>query len=79
MWRRVGLRRLLRTTGLRRWLWLACLAGLLLSPTARAGDSAVLLAATPLVLKDGRVARVTVHTIPFPIGKDLPDEAAQGR
>lgn len=37
------------------------------------------LAPTPLVLKDGRVARVSVHVIPFPIGRDRPDEAMQAQ
>lgn len=37
----------------------------------------VLLPPTPLVLKDGRIAQVTVHTIRFPLGKDQPDEAEQ--
>lgn len=37
------------------------------------------LAPTPLVLKDGRVARVSVHVIPFPIGRDRPDETMQAQ
>lgn len=37
----------------------------------------LLLPPTPLVLKDGRIAQVTVHTIRFPLGKDQPDEAEQ--
>lgn len=43
-----------------------------------AADSVALLAPTPLVLKDGRIAQVTVHSIPFPMGKDELDEPAQG-
>lgn len=35
------------------------------------------LAPTPLVLKDGRVARVSVHVIPFPVGNDRPNAAMQ--
>lgn len=62
---------------LRRLLPAACLLGLLASAAASAGDTSVLLPPTPLVLKDGRIARVTVHTIPFPTGKDQPDETAR--
>jgi hypothetical protein len=55
----------------------ACALGLLLPPPAAAEAAAQLLPPTPLVLKDGRIARVSVHTIPFPIGQDRPDAATE--
>ena len=55
---------------------LAAVALLAAAPSASAAE-AVLLARTPLVLKDGRIAHVTVHTIGFPLGKDEPDDLAR--
>ncbi|HMR30788.1 MAG TPA: hypothetical protein PKA09_07520, partial [Geminicoccus sp.] len=48
-------------------------AALLSTPLAAAADEGLLLAPTPLVLKDGRIAQVTIHTIRFPLGKDEPE------
>lgn len=44
------------------------LVGLLSTATAAAGLSDDLLSPTPLVLKDGRIARVSVHVVPFDQG-----------
>ena len=55
------------------WLWMRCLLLLALvitvSWSSAYADGLSLknnLSATPLVLKDGRIARVSIHTIPFP-------------
>lgn len=69
-----------------RHLSLAAAAALLLAvlswpPPARAEDGPpqrVVLDATPLVLKDGRMAYVSIHTVPFAPGADAPAPAAAG-
>ena len=55
---------------------LALSAIALLTAATAAAAEATLLGRTPLVLKDGRIAHVTVHTVAFPLGRDEPDEPA---
>ena len=55
----------------------AVAAAVLCWPHVAASADGALLPPTPLVLKDGRIAQVTVHTVRFPLGKDQPDEAEQ--
>ena len=55
---------------------LALSAIALLTAATSAAAEATLLGRTPLVLKDGRIAHVTVHTVAFPLGRDEPDEPA---
>ena len=52
-----------------------------LAPAARADggpQQRVILGATPLVLKDGRMAYVSVHTVPFGPGADTLAPAVAG-
>lgn len=53
-------------------LLLGCLA---LPASAGAAVEPLLAEATPLVLKDGRIANVSVHRIPFAVGEEMLDEA----
>jgi outer membrane protein OmpA-like peptidoglycan-associated protein len=42
-----------------------------------ASESMLLLGPTPLALKDGRIARISVHTVPFQPGAEAPGESAR--
>lgn len=48
-------------------------------PVHAAGQAEPLLRSTPLVLKDGRIANVSIHEVPFPPGRaDITPEARAG-
>lgn len=69
----------------RKWRMAACsallagcgVAGLTTSTTAASIDK--MLQSTPLVLKDGRIAEVSVHTIPFPDDAVAPASKTKNR
>jgi outer membrane protein OmpA-like peptidoglycan-associated protein len=62
-----------------RWIVLLALGAAGFVPPAAAASFDALLNATPLVLKDGRIAEVLVHAIPFPDDAVAPSSTIQSQ